>query len=77
MRLRGFYRLDMKEEMKMWINWKFSKSFLCKKEIDLLSVICISNIFPIVSVEFDYGSFPMKNTLIYKTKHIFHFFYTF
>ena len=46
----------------MWINWKFSKSLLYKKEIDLLSVICISNIFSTVSVEFDYGSFPMKNT---------------
>ena len=45
MRLRGFYRLDMKEEMKMWINWKFSKSFLCKKEIDLLSQSFVFQIF--------------------------------
>ena len=45
MRLRGFFRLDMKEEMKMWINWKFSKSFLCKKEIDLLSQSFVFQIF--------------------------------
>ena len=37
MRLRGFNSLDMMEEMKMWINWKFSKSLLCKKEIDIVS----------------------------------------